>query len=355
MSPPGQGFASIAKGLSVLALCCVTMGIVPALASDAPDCVEGAVQLPLLGGMGDAPVLPATLEGRPVAVYFSPGFDRFYVGNMNGFDTTDTRLSAHVTINGVHSETYPIIRAGHFRLGPIDMGTPDMIQQVDYPSQQIGKTPLIGVMGFNSFEHLSVLLDMPHGIFALIRFRRDETCKEAPSALMGHGTYSVPLQEKTLIPVSVGGTLRDFTLDPDVPVTTLPAKWLPPGGDMSRNITGHDGVALYGSLRSHIVPITGVRMNIGDLHLDRMTVYAQDDLTIGLLGMDFFQSHIALIDYPGNRVYFLPSTARIVRPGANLHFDRFRVGRARVTHAPKDPNRSHTNWPLTPAYQGQPG
>lgn len=295
-----------------------------------PDCIEGAVTLPLLGGSGDSPIIPATLNGRPIALYFSHGFDKLYVGNMDGFDTYDTHRSGMITTNGIYTDPQPIIQAGQLAIGPLDMGTPDMIQLEDYPTQKIGSRPLIGVIGREAFSHLAVLVDMPHSAFALIRFSRDAACRSAPAALIGAGAQALPLHGKGLIPVSIDGVARDFVLDADTPVTTIPAIWLDPVKDDPADPAGNSGVALYGTIHSHLKRTTVRSMHMGAISLDHMSVYAQDDLGMGLLGTDFFQNHIVLFDDPDDRVYLLPSAPLPQKPGENLHFDRFRTGRTSV-------------------------
>jgi len=295
-----------------------------------PDCIEGAVTLPLLGGSGDSPIIPATLDGRPIALYFSHGFDGLYVGNMDGFDTYDTHQSRMITTNGVYTDPQPLIQAGHLAIGPLDMGTPDMIQLEDYPTQKIGSRPLIGVIGRAAFSKLAVLLDMPHSAFALIRFSRDSACRFAQAELIGTGAQALPLYGKGLISISIDGVERDFVLDSDAPVTTIPAKWLAPVKDDPADPTGNSGVALYGTIHSRLRRTTVKSLRLGDLSLGPMSVYAQDDLAMGLLGTDFFQTHIVLFDEPNDRVYVLPSAPLSQKPGNNLHFDRFRTGRTSV-------------------------
>ncbi|RUT27626.1 hypothetical protein C0V97_00715 [Asaia sp. W19] len=344
MSPAGailhsQGEHSRVYGVTRQALCLfllVCLGITFSEVAQAtgdpaqPDCIEGAVTLPLLGGSGDSPIIPATLDSRPIALYFSHGFDKLYVGNMDGFDTYDTHQSRMITTNGVYTDPQPLIRAGHLTIGPLDMGTPDMIQLEDYPTQKIGTRPLIGVIGREAFSNLAVLIDMPHSAFALIRFSHDAACRSAQAALMGTGAQALPLYGKGLIAISIDGVERDFSLDPDAPVTTIPAKWLAPVKDDPADPTGNPGVALYGTIHSRLRRTTVTSMRLGDLSLGPMSVYVQDDLAMGLLGTDFFQNHIVLFDEPNDRLYVLPSAPLPQKPGNNLHFDRFRTGRTSV-------------------------
>lgn len=302
----------------------------PVLAQEKPDCIEGAVTLPLLGGRGDSPILPATLDGKEIALYFSSAFDALYVGNMEGFETEDMHKTVSIMTNRVHTETRPVIKAGQLKLGTLDLQTPDMIRLDDYPMQQIGTRPLIGTIGSVFFENLAVLLDMPHGVFALIRFRQDSACAEAPADFIGSGAQALSLSGNDSVTGQIDGRKRELTLDSDVPVTTLPANWLNlPKADTTKE-ERNPTVALYGALHSLLRRTTLGNASIGSLSLNGTPVFAQTDLGVGLLGVDFFQSHIVLFDYPNHRVYLLPARSQVTRAGAGLHFDRFREGQASV-------------------------
>lgn len=43
------------------------------------DCIKAAVVLPLLGGSGDAPIIPVKVNGVDAAMYVSPMFGRVMV------------------------------------------------------------------------------------------------------------------------------------------------------------------------------------------------------------------------------------------------------------------------------------
>ncbi|WP_025886062.1 hypothetical protein [Asaia prunellae] len=88
----------------------VALGLPQAQAQDTSDCIDGAVTLPLLGGRGDSPILPATLDGKEIALYFSSAFDALYVGDMEGFETEDTHKTLTITTNRAHTRTRPVIR-----------------------------------------------------------------------------------------------------------------------------------------------------------------------------------------------------------------------------------------------------
>ncbi|WP_438381195.1 hypothetical protein ABHV46_08970 [Asaia sp. BMEF1] len=302
----------------------------PVLAQEKPDCIDGAVTLPLLGGRGDSPILPATLDGKEIALYFSSAFDALYVGDMEGFETEDTHKTLSILTNRVHTETRPVIKAGQLKLGALDLQTPDMIRLDDYPMQQIGTRPLIGTVGSVFFENLAVLLDMPHGVFALIRFRQDEACAKAPSEFIGSGAQALPLSGNDSVIGQIDGKKRELTLDSDVPVTTLPASWLNVPKEDAEKDTHSSAVAVYGALHSLLHRTTLKDSRIGNISLDGMPVFAQTDLGVGMLGVDFFQSHIVLFDYPNHRVYLLPARSQITHAGSGLHFDRFREGQASV-------------------------
>ncbi|NVN06660.1 hypothetical protein HW509_13810 [Asaia spathodeae] len=302
-----------------------------ALAQSTPDCIDGAVSIPLLGGKGDSPILPATLDGKEIALYFSSGFDVLYVGDMEGFDTDDTRRTHVIMTNREHSQSRPVIKAGTLTLGGLDLQTPDMIQLIDYPMQHIGTRPLIGTIGSTFFNRLALLLDMPHGVFGLIRFRQEAACSNAQAGFIGTGAQALPLTGNDTIMGLIEGKERELSLDSDVPVTTLPERWLnrPAPGD-SADDAQHPTVALFGDLHSRLHGTTLGTFRIGQESLDNMPVFAQRDLGVGLLGVDFFQSHIVLFDYPNHRVFLLPAHSQVTRPGLNLHFDRFREGQTSV-------------------------
>ncbi|WP_025886061.1 aspartyl protease family protein [Asaia prunellae] len=132
------------------------------------------------------------------------------------------------------------------------------------------------------------------------------------------------------ITAKIEGRDREMTLDSDVPVTTLPARWL---SGSERNDT-NPTIALYGALRTRLFRTTVSSFRIGDITLDGMSAYAQQDLGVGLLGVDFFQSHMVLFDYPNRKVYLLSARSQIARVGTGLHFDRIREGQTHVSERP---------------------
>ncbi|RUT27628.1 hypothetical protein C0V97_00725 [Asaia sp. W19] len=330
--------------------------ISPARAQPA-SCILGAFTLPLLGGSGDAPLLPATMQGKPVALYYSTTVDGLYGGDITPYAGEDTNTRTSLLLDGVKGDDYSIFKPERLKLGDLELGSPGMVRLNAFPARFIGLRPVIGVIGPSFFAKLSVLLDLPHGVFALIRFSDDASCKTARADFLGAGEAAFPLDTQDRARIPLNGIERAVMLDPNRAINTLPRAWAAASasdGSPDRNKP---------ATVQAVLPITGAP-GIADtsFHLEDGTESPETDRDISHsgecdrappaagLGLEFFERHVVLFDYPKNTVYFLPSRHRREDAGSALRFPH------RLQNlGPNIMTPSFSGWPLTPIYPAMVG
>ncbi|MBB2202316.1 retropepsin-like aspartic protease [Gluconacetobacter tumulisoli] len=295
----------------------------PAASAQAPAgaCIKGVEILPLLGGEGDAPVIPVTIDGERAALYFSPVFSHTFL-----HDGKPDRLwfprGGELQLRGQDGSLTTVFhsRVDDLKFGNIDAGAHDILLLDGDARHRVGDRPVLGIVGRPLLTHVSVLLDVPHRRLALFEWG-GPGCG-SPAALF----QSVPEGENMgpdapALSVSIDGHAVRMRLDPDLSTSVLPT-------DVAHAI-GVTDVALEADPRTR-TKYVGVSLgrlhrfaavDIGGASFANMTLNVQDRIDTGTLGGDFFRRVVALFDFPRHRFYFEPTSDRAGTPSLGLHFD----------------------------------
>ncbi|WP_231875906.1 hypothetical protein [Gluconobacter japonicus] len=153
------------------------------------DCIKAAVVLPLLGGPGDAPIIPVKVNGVDAAMYVSPMFGRVMVhdaGKLWFPRGAEMLLKAQ---NGAVTLTSRTL-LDDVQIGPMDLGAMPANLLDGQAEHSVDGRPLIGMLGLGSdvFSGTDVLFDIPNGKLAFLKFRTDKACKDGASSHGGSGT-----------------------------------------------------------------------------------------------------------------------------------------------------------------------
>jgi hypothetical protein len=315
---------SLTCSRAILLVCLSSLIVMPSGRADADDlsrCVMGAGILPLLGGTGDAPIIPVRINDRDAAMYISPGWGGIVVRNSEDFQFPDGRQEEKIFINGYHTEEVHRIVLDDLQIGGASSDHVAAIRLPGEATQSADGRPVVGVIGHEMFANTQILLDMPHGKMAFLTIRDGADCRDAAQHLMGKEARSVPIDDDNEIPMVIDGKERRAELDPDLNITALPSSWddlpeLAPAavhkGELS--VTHYDKFATAGRQMSL------ADFKIGGVQLQDNSVVIQRDIMKAMIGTPFFATRVVLFDYPNQRFYF-ESVKGDPRPeGHDLHF-----------------------------------
>ena len=296
------------------------------------DCIKAAVVLPLLGGPGDAPIIPVKVNGVDAAMYVSPMFGRVMVhdaGKLWFPRGAEMPLKAQ---NGAVTLTSRTL-LDDVQIGPMDLGEMAANLLDGQAEHRVDGRPLIGMLGLGSdvFSGTDVLFDIPNGKLAFLKFRTDKACKDAARRLMGAQAHVVQLLRGALIAVRANATSQDMVLDPDLSETVLPTSW-----EDALNLTSDDirhepiVTTRYVELSvGHQSVLNG--LDIGGYNPGPLNVLFQSDISTAALGGDVFRKAAVLLDRDVGQAFFLPEPDNTSRPTLHFHFDENHAGHTAVT------------------------
>ncbi|AFV99807.1 hypothetical protein B932_0197 [Gluconobacter oxydans H24] len=300
---------------------------------DSPgNCIKAAVVLPLLGGPGDAPIIPVQVNGIEAAMYVSPMFGHVMVHDSG---TLWFPLGADMPLKAQNGAVTLTSRTllDDVQIGPMDLGAMRANLLDGQAEHRVDGRPLIGMLGLGSevFSGTDILFDIPNGKLAFLKFRTDKACKDAAHRLMGTQAHVVELRRGALIAVRANATSQDMVLDPDLSETALPTSW----GD-ALNLTSDD-------IRHELIVTTqyvGISvghqyvlnvLDIGGYNPGPLNVLFQSDISTAALGGDVFRKAAVLLDRDAGQAFFLPETENTSRPTLHFHFDENHAGHTAVT------------------------
>ncbi|MBB2156365.1 hypothetical protein HLH33_08580 [Gluconacetobacter diazotrophicus] len=303
-------------------------------ADDINSCISAALSLPLLGGKSDTPIIPVKVNGINVAMYVSPDFfGGLYMREGGNFSLRPGRIQGTITENDVRKFPAEVTSLDSLDIGGAVVDSPLVFRMPGYVTQSIDGRPLVGVIGDSVLSNFQVLIDMPHGRFALLKVSHDDSCARVEKSLLGDNVDSVPMKgDRKEIPVKIDGVEKLFALDADSSVMIVPPDWRSiPELDRSAVAKGQrivmhyvDGVGIPGRK----VVVRDMRVSHEDM--SGTPVIVQDVSGAAALGTPFFANHIVLIDYDRSILFFSRSDNLVQSPGHHLHFEENTEGQATV-------------------------
>ncbi|GLP89162.1 hypothetical protein GCM10007868_02370 [Gluconobacter frateurii] len=290
-------------------------------AEDSSDCVTAPILLPLLGGEGDAPLIPVTINGKSAAMYVSPSFDSIYVRNAQGITFADRDEPTTVIINGTYKEQASRSRIDELVLDETPLKNVDVIR-LDTPSAQIvDGRPVVGVLGRTALSSLAVLVDIPERQFAYLDFSDKEACKGTIDRFLGKESHSAEMEDDFTVHIRIGTRKKRVSLDPDLTYTTFPSFWMSSLKDNLQVLDSQKKFTHYDSFMS-VGQAAQVRdLFMGGAPIRDEKVLFQDEVEIGSLGLPFFADKIIIWSLGRNRLYFVqPAHIKPMPKGQSLHF-----------------------------------
>ena len=320
----GKSRSVINRGFLFIGLVALTiiLGLTPsASAEEQSDCVTAPVILPLLGGEGDAPLIPVKINGKPAAMYVSPAFDYIYVRNSEGIQFPKGYDDAKVVINGTYKESAFHSKINELVLDDIPLKDVDVVLLAKASTQMVDGRPIVGVLGRAALSRLAVLIDIPERQFAYLDVKDTKACKLAFKTFLGNDSHSVDMEDDFTVHIRVGEKKKRVSLDPDLTYTTFPSFWI---SSLKENLEGLGDQKKFTHYDDFLSVGQGALVKnlfMGGAPIENEKVVFQDEVEIGSLGLPFFTDKIIIWSLENNRMYFaIPAHMRPLSKGQGLHF-----------------------------------
>ncbi|MFW7267306.1 aspartyl protease family protein [Gluconacetobacter sp. Hr-1-5] len=288
-------------------------------------CIEGATVVPLLGGQGDAPLIPVHVEDQDAAMFVSPGLRPVLIRNYG-----DIWFPLGPAQPLIAQDGQPVI-THHTEIDDIRIGTlslsmvPASLLEHD-ATRMVGTRPLLGLLGYEFFIGAELLLDIPHGKLAIFHWSTKKECGDSPARIFAGAFTSVKMDSTTHIAVQIGPITRQFKLDPDLGISIIPYTDARDAGISKASLAEDTRIATCYATTQVGARHRFDRVAIGSHTMTDIPLVVQNHLSTGALGEDFFSGIVALFDFPHNRFIFQPTTDRNTAPERHLHFDESHEG-----------------------------
>ena len=291
----------------------------------AARCIPTSASLPLLGMPGDSPILPVQVRGQNAAMFFSPGFVPLLFRD-NGpvsfpkFQRLDLGLQDGETVSVSASVAWDLSfgalgsadRAGYLLPEPDDRTT--------------NGRPIVGMLGRNILPRGAVIdLDIPAR-----RLGISVVQPACPDISYTPSVRPLDMQQRVLIvPVQINGLPVQALLEPDLPISILPAELANRVGikdaDLAKDPTviTKFGKRVLG--RRHYVKT----LDVGDTRLQHFAFDIEGDVKYVMLGLNFFELGQATFDFANWR-FFFRQTTDILPPPTDVHFNQTKVPQVSV-------------------------
>ncbi|WP_231502816.1 hypothetical protein [Gluconobacter thailandicus] len=290
-------------------------------AGDGSDCVTAPIVLPLLGGEGDAPLIPVTVNGKRAAMYVSPSFDSIYVRNAQGITFPDGGEPTTVLMNGTYREQASRSRIDKLVLDETPLKNVDVIR-LDTPSTQVvDGRPVVGVLRRTALSSLAILLDIPERQFAYLDFSNKEVCKGTIDGFLGKDSHSAEMEDDFTVHIRIETRKKRVSFDPDLTYTTFPSFWMSSLKDNLQVLETQKKFTHYDRFMSVGQAAQVRNLFMGGVPIRDEKVLFQDEVDIGNLGLPFFADKVILWSLGRNRLYFVqPAHIKPMPKGQSLHF-----------------------------------
>ncbi|NHN89967.1 hypothetical protein [Acetobacter conturbans] len=304
--------------------------IVAPAAVAAPDplsdeCLVDSIVTPLLGGNGDSPIIPVSIDGKSAAMYVNPAADEIYVRDAENIEFPYEARHARVLINGTHIENASRSVIYNLVVGDIRLKNVAVVR-LDTPStQSVSGRPIVGILGRTALSRMIVMIDIPDRKFAFLRYKDTKQCEQPGpiDRLVGRDVNSVPLNTDFTIPVTLSGETRQLELDPDLHHITVPHAWLSRLQKKTARAPYTQVSARYDDFVDKGVLASVDNIQIGQYNSGPQNVVFQENWDTAGLGLPFFEHKVVFFDYPKRRLYFAERDHTKPLPsGRNLHFFR---------------------------------
>ncbi|WP_220792583.1 hypothetical protein [Gluconacetobacter diazotrophicus] len=305
-------------------------------AGEDKSCISAALKLPLLGGRTDAPIIPVKVSGVEAAMYISPDyFDGLYMREGGNFLIRPGSIRGEIIENGFHTFPAESTTIDSLEIGGAKVENPKVFRLPGYVTQSINGRPLVGVVGDSILSHFQVLIDMPHGVFFLLKISDDDFCESIEKKLLGENVNSVPIRGKQKeVPVKIDGVEEWFRINTILSTAVVPSNWhqIP---ELDPNAVAKGELIVTNYVDGPAGRVPGRKIVIHDIHIGHedmsgTPVLVQNRLDSGALGTEFFANHIVLIDYDRKTMFFSRSANRIQSVGHDLHFEQNIEGKTAI-------------------------
>jgi len=302
------------------------------------SCITGAVVLPLLGGRGDAPIIPVEVNGHPAALYVTPGFAHMFIHNAGSLwfplGPEQVMRAQDGNLSYVRDTQINSLKLGQIELTmlPAELLSGDA-------QHKVGDRPIIGLLGHDYLKSVELLVDMPHRKLAIFKWSKKAACGTDLSTLFDGNVTTLRMDSDAGVDVGVGSALPRMSLDPDLEESVLPLSMARTLGATDEALASDEKVTT-----KYVSRVMGrdhkfTQVRFGNYTLPSFNFLVQDRILQGAIGQNFFENVVALFDFPHGRFLFQSTEDRDDTPPLHLHFDAAREGHAAVheTHGRPSP------------------
>ncbi|GAA4488679.1 glutathione S-transferase N-terminal domain-containing protein [Gluconacetobacter asukensis] len=290
------------------------------------ECISAATVLPLLGGVGDSPLVEAKFDGMRGALFVSPQYGKFLVRNVS--DDFWFADDGSVTAIGIDRQREPaeLTHVGRLQFGTLELhDLRALIVDRAFPVRA-GIPPIVGIIGreFLSEYGLIELIDIPHRKLAFYRWDHDR-CGSS-TRLLGADAHIADLREDDSVDGVIAGKKVRIHFDPDLGRDMLPLNEAKKLGFTTRALKMRPQVMLDFVGKNHGYLSKKVTVSVADVNLPYQDFLITENIERISLGYQFFRNRTVMFDFKHRTFGALDVTdPEPLPPAQHLHFDSYSI------------------------------
>lgn len=291
----------------------------------------GAVEMDMLGGKTDSPIIQVDINGHKAGMYLSGDFDDIYINDKINLDLSAPLKQVLIISNGEDYNDAHLVMIERFKIGNMNVGAITAVASDYYPIDYIRDIPVVGVIGENIFKVVNVLIDYPNNKLYFLPHRNNDECSIKNMDNLKEKFHNADLvedQRNLAMRLRINGTLRDLHIDTALSDTEIPIKWIKTN---SKSTPAYNTMTIYDK-----DPKLGYIGSIKELCAKEFCEHDVKTLLLkgisyGSVGNAFFEGREVLFDYADGKIFFSDRKPDRRTAGKDLHFEKTRQARIRVS------------------------
>ncbi|MBM9400830.1 hypothetical protein JUN65_04435 [Gluconacetobacter azotocaptans] len=290
------------------------------------ECIGAATVLPLLGGMGDTPLVEAKFEGKRGALFVSPQYGKFLVRNVSDdfWFVNDGAVSAI----GIDQQREPAewTHVERLQLGKLELhDLRALVVDRHFPAHVDG-LPIVGIIGreFLTDYGLIELIDIPHKKLALFRWDHDR-CGSS-SRLLGPDAHVANLYDDGGVEGMIAGKHLRIHFNPDLDRNMFPLTGIAKLGLTAKALKERPQVMLDFAGKNHGFLSEKVPVSVAGFDLAPQDFLVVENIERVSLGYRFFLTRTVIFDFGYRTFATVDANERdSLPPTKHLHFDSYNI------------------------------
>ncbi|GBQ32389.1 hypothetical protein HLH34_04640 [Gluconacetobacter azotocaptans] len=290
------------------------------------ECISAATVLPLLGGVGDSPLVEAKFDGMRGALFVSPQYGKFLVRNVS--DNFWFADDGSVTAIGIdrQRESAELTHLDRLQFGTLELhDLKALIVERAFPVRVDG-LPIVGIIGREFLDEYGLieLIDIPHRKLAFYHWDHDRCGSSA--RLLGADAHVANLYEDDAVDGTIAGKKVRIHFDPDLGRDMLPLNEAKRLGFTERALKMRPQVMLDFVGANHGYLSEKVAVSVANFDLPRQDFLITENIERISLGWQFFQKRTVMFDFKYRTFGTVDvSDPEPLPPAMHLHFDSYSI------------------------------